>query len=53
MNGSEINDSDNTMVSFDFRIALRNLYFDSKSTSINTKSELNKGGYFSNEEINS
>ena len=52
IHGSEINDTDNTMVSFDFRIALKNLYFDSESTSVNTKSQLNKGGYFSNELIN-
>lgn len=52
MHGSEINDTENTMVSFDFRIALKNLYFDSESTSINTKSQLNKGSYFSNELIN-
>jgi len=40
------------MISFDFRIALKSLYFQSESKSVNTKSKLNKGEYFSNEEIN-
>ena len=52
LHGSEKNDTNHTMVSFDFRLALKSLYYKSNSTSINTKSDLNIGGYFSSEAIN-
>ena len=52
LHGSDENDTNLTMVSFDFRIALKSLYYNSDSSSINTKTSLNVGGYFSKEEIN-
>lgn len=53
LHGSDINETDSTMVSFDFRIALKSLYFNSDSTSVNTKTGLNIGEYFSKKEVNS
>ena len=50
--GSEKNQSNKTMVSFDFRIALKSLYYDSEEQSVNMKTKLNIGSYFSNELIN-
>ena len=49
MHGSDLNDSDKTMVSFDFRLALSEIYFESNSSSINCKSAFKPGGYFSSE----
>ncbi len=37
------------MVSFDFRIALKNYYFDSEKKSITNNSIFNKGFYFNKE----
>ena len=49
LHGSEPNLSDKTMVSFDFRLALSELYFDSAVKSVNMKSEFKPGSYFSSE----
>lgn len=45
--GSEINATTSTVVSFDFRIALSDLYFETSASSVNTKSEFKPGSYFS------
>ena len=47
LHGSELNTSDKTMVSFDFRIALKNFYFSSNAKSIGNATRFNKGYYFS------
>ena len=49
IHGSELNTSGQTMVSFDFRIALKNYYFDSEKKSITNNSIFNKGFYFNKE----
>ena len=49
LHGSDINKSNETLVSFDFRVALRSLYFDSSATSINMRSKFKPGSYFSSE----
>ena len=49
--GSEENTSDKTMISFDFRIALKRFYFDSDAKSIGNASSFNKGFYFSNKAV--
>ena len=45
--GSEINETQTTMVSFDFRIAIKRLYFDSDLKSVNTLTRFTTGHYFS------
>ncbi len=52
MHGSEINDTNKTMVSFDFRLALAELYFDTDSSSVNMNSSFKPGSYFSVECVN-
>ena len=49
MHGSDPNQTDQTMASFDFRLALRELYFDSNAGSVNMNSKFCPGGYFSSE----
>ena len=49
LHGSEPNLSNKTMVSFDFRLALSELYFESSFKSVNMKSEFKPGSYFSSE----
>ncbi len=51
LHGSETNTSNKTMVSFDFRLALKEIYFYSEAKSINLKSLFIPGGYFSKEVI--
>ncbi len=53
MHGSEINTSSETMVSFDFRLAMIPFYKDNNSRSINMKRAFSIGDYFSSEIINS
>ena len=47
LHGSEPNSDDKTMVSFDFRLALADLYFDSEAKSLNMKTSFKPGSYFS------
>ena len=51
LHGCDINQNDLTMTSFDFRIALSSLYFDTNNYAVNTKVEFKPGSYFSNELI--
>ena len=51
MHGSDPNPFDVSMVSFDFRCALKSLYFDSEAASVNTRTLFNRGAYFSQEAI--
>ncbi len=51
LHGSEPNPGNKTMVSFDFRLALEELYFDSDSKSLNMNSPFKPGGYFSSDLI--
>nr|WP_075488227.1 hypothetical protein [Prochlorococcus marinus] len=51
LHGSKINNSNKTMVSFDFRLALKEIYFSSESKSVNMKSLFKPGEYFSKEVI--
>lgn len=52
LHGSEPNETDQTMVSMDFRIAPLSLYCNVEdASSINTKSQFRPGGYFSTEVI--
>ena len=51
LHGSEINTSKRTMVSFDFRLALEEIYFYSEAKSMNMKSLFIPGEYFSKEVI--
>ncbi len=51
LHGSEPNDSQKTMISFDFRLALKDLYFSSNLTSINMNSTFSPGSYFSDQLI--
>mgnify|MGYP001360035355 CR=1 FL=1 len=50
--GSEPNRSNLSMTSFDFRIALFDLYFESDSSSVNMNTQFRPGSYFSNYLIN-
>ena len=52
LHGSEINHSEKTMVSFDFRLALKDLYYDSQAESVNLKTSFKPGFYFSSNLIN-
>ena len=52
LHGSESNKTNETMVSFDFRLALKELYFESDAISINNKISLKPGYYFSSDYIN-
>lgn len=48
LHGSDINETGKTMVSIDFRLALKALYsFDELAKSVNTGTELKPGSYFS------
>ncbi len=47
LHGSEPNLEDKTMVSFDFRLALAELYFDTDAKSLNMNSSFKPGNYFS------
>lgn len=47
MHGSDINTSDSTMVSFDFRLALKDLYYESQACSVNMSTKFAPGSYFS------
>ena len=52
LHGSEPNTANKTMISFDFRLALEELYFfNSEAKSMNMKSLFVPGGYFSKEVI--
>ena len=49
--GCEINTTNKTMISFDFRLALGNFYFDSSAKSISIGRSFKTGSYFSKELI--
>jgi len=51
LHGSKPNTTNKTMVSFDFRLALKEIYFYSEAKSMNMKSLFIPGGYFSKEVI--
>ena len=51
LHGSDINPNDKTMISFDFRIAPKSLYFDKDVSSINIRKAFKPGEYFSKETI--
>ena len=51
LHGCEINSTDKTMISFDFRLALSNFYFKSSAKSISNRTSFNTGEYFSKELI--
>lgn len=52
VHGSDPNESNDSMVSFDFRLALKDLYFETNARSINLRTKFTPGSYFSNEVIN-
>ena len=52
LHGSEVNRTNKTMVSFDFRLALKEEYSDSKAKSITNNTKFNIGSYFSKKCIN-
>jgi len=52
LHGSDLNQTDKTMVSFDFRLALKDLYFESDAQSVNVKTQFKPGSYFSSEILN-
>jgi len=47
LHGSDKNLTENTMVSFDFRLALKDIYFDSDASSVNLSTNFVPGSYFS------
>ena len=48
LHGSNPNTSNETMVSFDFRIAIKSLYYeDNSASSVNMKTSFKPGSYFS------
>ena len=47
LHGSDPNETNKTMVSFDFRLALKELYFDTDASSINLATSFVPGYYFS------
>lgn len=51
LHGSDPNSTDETIVSFDFRLALKDLYYDSDVSSINMSTKFSPGSYFSAEPI--
>ena len=52
LHGSDENLSNLTMVSFDFRIAIKSLYFeDERASSVNMKTSFSPGSYFSKKSI--
>ncbi len=51
LHGSDPNDSDKTMVSFDFRLALYDLYYESDASSVNMTTQFRPGSYFSSKAI--
>lgn len=51
--GSDPNLTNNTMVSFDFRLALKDLYYESDSHSVNMFTKFRPGSYFSEQSISS
>lgn len=53
LHGSDINTTNETMVSFDFRIAMQPFYYTSDQKSVNMKSAFRNGDYFSDRIINS
>ncbi len=53
IHGSNINETEKTMISLDFRLALKDFYYeDLAAKSVNTKSYFIIGDYFSDEHIN-
>ena len=52
IHGSEPNETNKTMVSMDFRLALKELYFDTEESSVNLKTKFKPGYYFSKEFLN-
>lgn len=53
LHGSEPNASELTMVSFDFRLAIKDLYYDTPAKSINVGTLFKPGSYFSAKPISS
>ena len=51
LHGSDPNPFDLTMVSFDFRLALKALYHEESAYSVNTGISFSPGSYFSSEAI--
>ena len=51
LHGSDINQTSNTMVSFDFRLALKEIYFDTNANSVNLSKSFAPGSYFSKQYI--
>ena len=51
LHGSDPNETDKTMVSFDFRLALEEIYFYSDASSVNLGTNFVPGEYFSNDFI--
>jgi len=49
LHGSSVNKSSKTMVSFDFRLALKDLYFETDASSVNLDSKFKPGYYFSSQ----
>ena len=47
LHGSDPNETSKTMVSFDFRLALKELYFDTDASSVNLATSFVPGSYFS------
>ena len=53
LHGSNPNPMNSTMVSFDFRLAVKDLYYDSDAGSVNMGSKFQPGSYFSSSALNS
>ena len=51
LHGSDPNESEKTMVSMDFRLALKELYFETDACSVNLSSVFKPGSYFSEKAI--
>ncbi len=49
IHGSTVNKTSKTMVSFDFRLALKDLYFETDASSVNLDSKFKPGYYFSSQ----
>ena len=47
LHGSDPNETDKTMVSFDFRLALKDIYYDTDASSVNLATNFVPGSYFS------
>lgn len=52
LHGSDLNQSNQTMISFDFRLALEELYFESDASSVNLMTSFKPGSYFSSNLVN-